>query len=130
MSRKKKGADAPSEPVQPEDSQVRPEPAAPDAVDAGTPTAEAGAPARANPYRAIFTCSAKGFELGEDRRFKQMVFRFKGNPGAQVTARLKEHGFVYRAAERSWTLPASAANRELAVNLAREFKGEDIAAGR
>lgn len=80
----------------------------------------------ANPYRATFTCSAKGFELGENRRFKQLVFTFKENPGPEVTRKLKDAGFVYRGAEKAWTISASAAARELAVDLARELKGEQL----
>ncbi len=85
-----------------------------------------GEPQRwSNPYWAVFTCREKGFELGENRRFKQMVFTFADNPGPDVTAKLKEAGFVYRGAEKAWTTPATAASRELAVDLARELKGEE-----
>src|ERR1039458_8863284 len=27
-------------------------------------------------YKAIFSCTSKGFEMGEDRRFKQRLFKF------------------------------------------------------
>lgn len=99
------------------------------APEAPAPAAGAdGPPAKrwANPYRATFTCPAKGFELGENRRFNQLVFTFKDNPGPEVTGKLKEAGFVYRGQEKAWTITASAANREIADGLAFEFKGEEV----
>jgi hypothetical protein len=75
------------------------------------------------PYKAIFTSTAKGFEMGEDRRFKQRVFIFKEKPQPDVLAALKENGFVYRAGEKAWTIQATAANRELADRLAQQFAG-------
>jgi hypothetical protein len=46
------------------------------------------------PYKAIFTCSTKGFEMGENRRFKQRVFKFKDKPDEATLAALKENGFT------------------------------------
>ena len=75
----------------------------------------------ANPYRAVFTSTVGGLEVGEDRRFKQVVVGFADRPGQDVTDRLKAAGFRYRAAERSWTAPASAAAREFALTLGQEL---------
>jgi hypothetical protein len=74
-------------------------------------------------YKAIFSCSAKGFEMGEDRRFKQRLFKFVEKPEEHVLAALKEHGFVYRASEKAWTVNATAENRVLTDRLAQEFAG-------
>jgi hypothetical protein len=75
------------------------------------------------PYKSIFSCPAKGFEMGEDRQFKQRVFKFLDKPEEHVLAVLKEHGFTYRAAEKAWTVNATAENRVLTDRLAREFAG-------
>jgi hypothetical protein len=77
----------------------------------------------AKPYRAFLSCSEKGFEVGEDFRFKQVMFRFDDDPGRDVTQKLKDAGFKYRPNEKSWTISASAASRELAQQLANEFMG-------
>ncbi len=82
-----------------------------------------------NPYKAVFTSGPGGFELGEDRRFKQVVFKFKERPEPEVLGKLKEAGYTYRAAEKSWTVPASAAAREDARALAGGLHGEPIDAG-
>ena len=74
-------------------------------------------------YKSIFSCPAKGFEMGEDRRFKQRVFKFLDKPAEHVLAALKEHGFSYRAAEKAWTVSATAENRVLTDRLAQEFAG-------
>ena len=74
-------------------------------------------------YKAIFSCPAKGFEMGEDRRFKQRLFKFVEKPEAHVLAVLKEHGFTYRAGEKAWTVNATAENRVLTDRLAQEFAG-------
>jgi hypothetical protein len=81
------------------------------------------------PYKAIFTCSAKGFEMGENRRFKQRVFKFKDKPDPEIIAELKENGFVYRPEEKAWTIRADNATRLLSEELAAKFAGEsqDIA---
>ena len=75
----------------------------------------------APPYRAAFTSVVGGVEVGEDRRFKQVVISFADRPDPEVTDRLKEAGFKYRSAERSWTAPASAVAREFAHGLAQEL---------
>jgi hypothetical protein len=74
-------------------------------------------------YKAIFSCPAKGFEMGEDRRFKQRLFKFTEKPEEHVLAALKEHGFTYRASEKAWTVNATAENRVLTDRLAQEFAG-------
>ena len=79
------------------------------------------------PYKAIFTCSAKGFEMGENRRFKQRVFKFKDKPDAETLAALKDSGFTYRPEEKAWTIPADEATRLLTDRLAIRFAGESPA---
>jgi hypothetical protein len=76
------------------------------------------------PYKAIFSSAAKGFEMGENRRFKQRVFKFAEKPDSETLAALKDNGFTYRPEEKAWTIPANAATRELSDQLAREFAGE------
>jgi hypothetical protein len=76
------------------------------------------------PYKAIFSSTAKGFEMGENRRFKQRVFKFMEKPDSETLAMLKDNGFTYRPEEKAWTIPANAATRELSDQLAREFAGE------
>jgi hypothetical protein len=85
------------------------------------------APARnwGPPYKSIFSCPEKGFEMGEDRRFKQRVFKFLDKPDEQTLSVLKAHGFAYRASEKAWTVNATAENRVLTDRLAREFAGID-----
>lgn len=83
-----------------------------------------------NPIWVMFACPAKGFNLVENRRFKQFAFYFDADPGAEVKGMLKETGFIYRPGDQSWTLPVTAANHELAVYLARELKGEELDKGR
>ena len=75
------------------------------------------------PYKAIFTCPEKGFELGENRRFKQRVFLFAEKPDTEIMAALKENGFTYRGEEKSWTVPATALTRKLTDDLARTWAG-------
>lgn len=74
-----------------------------------------------NPYKAIVTTA--DFEMGENRRFKQRVFTFKEKPTEEVLAALKQHGFTYRANEKSWTIPADADTRKLTDELAQQFCG-------
>lgn len=83
-----------------------------------------------DPYRALVTSNAKGFECGEDRRIKQMMFRFKEKPEQAVIDRLKEVGFKYRVEEKTWTIQVTPATRELAINLAREWAGIENTPGR
>ena len=103
----------------PDEEPVTPEGAGPDQPQ---PAAE-GQPERqwAPPYRAAFTSALGGLEVGEDRRFKQVVVSFADRPSSEVTDRLKEAGFKFRPAERSWTAPASAVAREFAHSLAQEL---------
>jgi len=74
-----------------------------------------------NPYKAIVT--VKGFEMGENRRFKQRVFLFKEKPSDEVLTTLKENGFTYRASENAWTIQANPDTRRLSEELAQQFAG-------
>jgi hypothetical protein len=74
-----------------------------------------------NPYKAIV--STPSFEMGENRRFKQRVFRFKEKPSDEVLATLKENGFTYRVNETAWTIQANAETRKLSEELAEQFAG-------
>ena len=76
-----------------------------------------------NPYKAIFVSREKGFEMGEHRRFKQRVFLFAEKPSDDVLTALKDNGFVYRAAEKVWTIPANPDTRKLTDEMAREIAG-------
>jgi hypothetical protein len=80
------------------------------------------------PYKAIITTST--FEMGENRRFRQRQFTFKEKPTAEVLATLKEHGFVYRPAEKAWTITANPDTRKLTDELAQEFGGPSEGIGR
>ena len=73
------------------------------------------------PYKTIF--SGHDFELGEHRRFKQRVFRFLDKPSPERLTSLKDAGFIYRAAEKAWTIPADVETRKLSDDLARQFAG-------
>jgi hypothetical protein len=75
------------------------------------------------PYKAIFTCQEQGFELGENRRFKQRVFTFAGKPDPQILSDLKENGFTYWSQDKSWTIPANLRTRILTDDLARKWAG-------
>ena len=77
-----------------------------------------------DPYKVIFVSKDPPFEMGEDRRWKQRVFKFGQKPGEEVLAALKEHGFTYRASEKAWTIHANADTRRLTDELAREFAGQ------
>jgi hypothetical protein len=74
-----------------------------------------------DPYKAIVT--GDGFELGENRRFKQRVFTFREKPSDEVLAVLRKNGFTYRANEKAWTIPANPDTRKLSDDLARQFAG-------
>jgi hypothetical protein len=76
------------------------------------------------PYKAIYTSSLKGFEMGEDRRFKQRVFKFVDKPEPGLLQALKDAGFTYRANEKSWTIAANPETRALSDDLALRFGGE------
>jgi hypothetical protein len=74
-----------------------------------------------DPYKSIVTTQA--FEMGENRRFKQRVFKFKEKPADDVIAALKDNGFTYRAAEKAWTITANPDTRKLSDELAAQFRG-------
>jgi hypothetical protein len=74
-----------------------------------------------DPYKAIVTTAL--FEMGENRRFKQRVFKFKEKPADDVIAALKDTGFTYRAAEKAWTTHADAEGRKVSDELAKQFRG-------
>ena len=78
-----------------------------------------------NPYKAIFVSKAKGFEMGENRRFKQRVFIFTDKPDQTIIDTLKENGFVWRMGEKAWTIEANPATRAISDQLAREFAGQE-----
>ena len=82
------------------------------------------------PYKVIFSSTANGFEMGENRRYKQRVFKFTDKPSEEVLAALKENGFVYRGAEKAWTIPANPDTRKLSEELAQKFAGQGEARGR
>jgi hypothetical protein len=107
-------------------------PDAPAAADAPPPVSggRGGDAEFPNPYKAVFTSTTHGFELGEHRRFKQRLFTFRERPEDAVLAALKEHGFTYRPAEKAWSIPISAESRVLTDRLAREFAGGDRGNGR
>jgi hypothetical protein len=81
------------------------------------------------PYKSIFTCREMGFELGENRRFKQRVFMFSDRPADEVLGELKANGFTYRAAEKAWTITANAETRKLTDELARKWAGPNYIQG-
>jgi hypothetical protein len=74
-----------------------------------------------DPYKSIVTNQA--FEMGENRRFKQRVFKFSEKPADDVIAALKDNGFTYRPTEKAWTIQADADTRKLSDELARQFRG-------
>ena len=83
-----------------------------------------------DPYKTIFTCPEMGFELGENRQFKQRVFRFSEKPSTAVLDRLKEEGFIYRGGmEKAWTIPATPETRRLTDEMAREWAGPNYVRG-
>jgi hypothetical protein len=83
-----------------------------------------------NPYKPIFVSKDKGFEMGENRRFKQRVFLFNEKPDEQVLAALKDNGFSYRANEKAWTIHADPATRRVSDELARAFAGQTASMSR
>jgi hypothetical protein len=82
-----------------------------------------------DPYKSIFNCPEMGFELGENRRFKQRVFKFEDKPSSAILDSLKEHGFIYRAGEKTWTITANADTRKLTDEMAREWAGPNYVRG-
>jgi hypothetical protein len=97
-------------------------------ASAGAATNKAGGDAGIDPYgyRAIVTCSRKGFEMGENRRFNQRVFTFAEKPAPEILGKLKSLGYVYRGAEKAWTVQASAVTRLEADRLAAELSGQSL----
>jgi hypothetical protein len=97
------------------------------AAEQPEPSADSAAPAHGknwgDPYKSIFSSPEMGFELGENRRFKQRVFRFAEKPSAEILATLKEIGFTYRAGEKAWTINATPESRKLTDDLARTWAG-------
>jgi hypothetical protein len=101
----------------------------PTAADGHVTTEEAQPPTEnpknwGPPYKAIFTSTEKGFEMGENRRFKQRVFKFKDKPDSEIVAVLKDNGFTYRPEEKAWTIQADNATRLLSDQLAAQFAGQ------
>jgi hypothetical protein len=82
-----------------------------------------------DPYKSIFSCPEMGFELGENRRFRQRVFKFEDKPSSAILDSLKEHGFIYRAGEKTWTITANADTRKLTDEMAREWAGPNYVRG-
>lgn len=82
-----------------------------------------------DPYKSIFSCPEMGFELGENRRFRQRVFKFGEKPSSEILDSLKEHGFIYRAGEKTWTITANADTRKLTDEMAREWAGPNYVRG-
>jgi hypothetical protein len=80
------------------------------------------------PYKAVVKTA--GFEMGENRRFKQRVFKFSEKPADEVLAALKESGFTYRANEKAWTIQANPDTRRLSDELAEQFAGQAQGMGR
>jgi hypothetical protein len=111
------------------------QPQTPEPVEEATAAASEATPAEAasekseqpknwgDPYKRIFTCREKGIEMGENRQFKQRVFKFSAKPSDEILAELKENGFTYRAAEKSWTIRADAETRRLTDELAQKWAG-------
>ena len=56
--------------------------------------------------------------MGENRCFKQRVFKFSEKPADDVIASLKDAGFTYRAVEKAWTITANPDTRKLSDELA------------
>ena len=132
MPRKKTNVEPPLQPVVetpegvghtlPEGPVIRPK----GELSANQTPAEAQTRDWGDPYRRIFICREKGFEMGENRRFKQRVFKFDHKPTDEVLAKLKEAGLVYRAGEKSWTITANPDTRKLTDDLARELAGQSV----
>lgn len=78
----------------------------------------------ANPFQSLFVSSDNSIEMGINHRYKQFVFLFKDKPSENIRAALKEHGFVYRPAEKAWTLQESAEARVLCQHLSKVFSGQ------
>jgi hypothetical protein len=65
-----------------------------------------------------------GIYSGEDRKFVQVYIAFdKERPTDEQKAKMTEAGFRYRASEKRWDQPATAATRMKAKALVAEFTG-------
>jgi hypothetical protein len=82
------------------------------------------------PYKAIYTSTQKGFEMGEDRRFRQRVFKFIDKPEPELLQELKDAGFTYRGNEKAWTITATPETRAISDELAHRFGDRDQVIGR
>jgi arginyl-tRNA--protein-N-Asp/Glu arginylyltransferase len=87
-------------------------------------TSDATRTATANPYRRLFHSNSKGFEYGEDRRLGQLLFYFDEKPETDVIDKLKQHGYRWHPADKSWRVQASATSRVQASRIANEIHGE------
>ena len=77
-----------------------------------------------NPYVVLFANKAKGFEMGENRQSKQLVFKFRERPEQSVIDTLRANGFTYWPAEKSWTIQSTPDTRRLSGQLAQQFAQE------
>ena len=98
--------------------------AARDTHDAEMPADEERPKTWGDPYKQLFVSPHSGFEMGENRQFKQRVFKFAERPEQSVIETLKESGFTYRPAEKAWTIPANPDTRRLSEGLVQQFAGE------
>lgn len=157
MARKKSRGDGAETPIEgdvsgalTEPSEHADDPAQQSSPDAATPGCEAGMPAaeqdmRQQPsveatageeppkrWRRNFETLAvggPGIYSGEDRKFAQVYIAFdKEKPTDEQKAKMTEAGFRYRAAERRWDMPATAASRVKAKSLVVEFTGVTLGA--
>ena len=62
----------------------------------------------ASDYKTRFTCVA--FEMGENFKFKQRVFRFNEKPEAKVLDALKDNGFCVQACREILDYPGNGGN--------------------
>jgi hypothetical protein len=98
--------------------------AEPIAETSNTTTQEQGSGKKwAEAYRPLVTNPDAGFEMGENKITRQMVFYFAGDPGSQVKERLKHYGYIYHTDQKAWTVNATPVTREIAKDLASEFAG-------
>ena len=88
------------------------------------PASESANKKWAEPYRPIVTNPDAGFEMGENKLTRQMVFYFSQDPGAQVKERLKHYGYFYHAEQKAWAVNATPVTREIAQKLAVEIAGD------
>jgi hypothetical protein len=77
------------------------------------------------PVRNIVRDVSHGFRLDEDFAEGVLVFKFDERPEQHVVDRLVSGGWRYHSRPKVWTIETTAASREDAVRLAREFAGPD-----